>query len=189
MPKNSPGATITPHFREFLPSWVARQPWYRGGGVPSFAMIGAYRLEDPDGEVGMEAHLISDGDAVYQLPMTYRGAPLPDVPDGALIATAEHSVLGARWIYDAEADPVWHQEILRLVRDGEAVEGHVAAVRGQPLDPGTLDAGGLVIDLRRVLAPGEPAVGPGIAGLMMGSWSPGGAGTESVTGCLALIHS
>jgi hypothetical protein len=98
-------------------------------------------------------------------------------------------VLGDRWIYDAEADPVWRQVILRLVRDGGAVEGHVAAVRGQPLDPGTLDADGLVIDLRRVLAPGEPAVGPGIAGLMMGSWSPGGAGTESVTGCLALIRS
>ena len=189
MAKTNPGATITPHFREFLPPWVARQPWYRGGGVPSFAMVGAYRLEDPDGEVGIEAHLVSDGDAVYQLPMTYRGAPLPDLPDGALIATAEHSVLGARWIYDAEADPVWRQEILRLVRDGGAVEGHLAAVRGQPLYLGKLDADSLVIDVQRVLTPGKPAADPGIAGLMMGSWSPGGAGTESVTGCLTAIRS
>jgi hypothetical protein len=65
----------------------------------------------------------------------------------------------------------------------------MAAVRGQPLDPGTLDADGLVIDVRRVLTPGEPAASPGIAGRMMGSWSPGGAGTESVTGCFALIRS
>ena len=35
--------------------------------------------------------------------MTYRGSA---VAEGALIATAEHSVLGTRWIYDATTDPV-----------------------------------------------------------------------------------
>jgi hypothetical protein len=108
-------ATLTPGFREFLPPWVARQPWYAGTGVPALRPVGAFRLEDPDGEVGMETHLFTDGSAVYQVPMTYRGAPLAE---GALIATAEHSELGQRWIYDAESDPVWRAELLRLVRDG-----------------------------------------------------------------------
>jgi maltokinase-like protein len=215
--KINAGATITPHFRDFLPPWVARQPWYRGSRVPSLALVGAYRLEDPDGEVGMEAHLLSDGDAVYQLPMTYRGAPLADAPDAALIATAEHSELGARWIYDAPADPVWRQAIVRLARDGATVEGHLASVRGQSLDAGALaadavGADGLVIDVRRVLVPGAPSADATAAGLVLGTWrpaapgghvpggpggpgpggpggpGPGGPGAE-VSGCLAVIRS
>src|SRR5579859_808207 len=47
--------------------------------------------------------------------MTYRGAALAN---GALIATAEHSVLGTRWIYDATAGPVGEAERLRLVQAG-----------------------------------------------------------------------
>ena len=34
----------------------------------------------------------------------------------SLIATAEHSVLGTRWIYDGVVDPAWVCEVLRLVR-------------------------------------------------------------------------
>src|SRR5918993_1981072 len=91
-----PGATLTPHFRDFLPGWVGRQPWYEGPAPPvRLTLVGAYRLADRDGEVGLETHLIGDGTAVYQVPMSYRGAPLPGA---ALIATATHSVLGDRWI-------------------------------------------------------------------------------------------
>jgi hypothetical protein len=32
MPVVYPGATLTPHFRDFLPEWVSRQTWFRGGG-------------------------------------------------------------------------------------------------------------------------------------------------------------
>jgi hypothetical protein len=111
-----PGATLTPHFRDFLPGWVGRQPWYEGPAPPvRLALVGAYRLADRDGEVGLETHLVGDGTAVYQVPMSYRGAPPPGT---ALIATATHSVLGDRWIYDATTDPVWTRELLALVAAG-----------------------------------------------------------------------
>ncbi|MEV6611453.1 hypothetical protein [Kutzneria sp. NPDC051319] len=121
------GATLTPSFREFLPPWLARQPWHRGDGVPELRPVGFFRFEDPAGEVGIEIHVIEAGGVVYQVPMTYRGAPLDG---GALIVTAEHSVLGPRWIYQAETDPVWRRELLRLVREN----GTAAASRGSAFE-------------------------------------------------------
>lgn len=207
MAKAHPGPTITPAFRVFLPPWVARQPWYRGSGAPSLALVGSFRMEDPAGQVGMETQLLSDGAVVYQVPMTYRGAPLPGAAPAALIVTAEHSELGTRWIYDAEADPVWRDELLRLVRDGAAADlgtrdGKVRdAVRGVPLDEARLGAGELAIEVRRVLAPGEaagetpaggagetPAGGTGVAGLVSGTWRPGAPGAPPVSGCLAVVR-
>jgi hypothetical protein len=70
-----PGTTLIPHFSEFLPAWLARQPWYAGCSTPFPTPVGYFRFEDPVGEVGIETHLVSDGRAVYQIPMTYRGAP------------------------------------------------------------------------------------------------------------------
>jgi Maltokinase N-terminal cap domain len=67
---------------------VARQPWFRGRGVPSLTPIGYFRLEDPSGEVGIETHLVTDGLALYQVPMTYRGAPMKDGgPAGQVMGT------------------------------------------------------------------------------------------------------
>ncbi|MBO0803354.1 MAG: hypothetical protein J2P25_09830 [Nocardiopsaceae bacterium] len=156
-------------------------------------MVGALRLEDPDGAVGIETHLVSDGAAVYQVPMTYRGAPLPGAGPADLIVTAEHSVLGTRWIYDAEADPVWRREILRLVRDGGVMEQVapdgtvVCAARGRPLGDAGVANGGLAIELRRVLVPGEPADEVATAaGIVTGTWRPFGRDREPVTGCLAI---
>ncbi|MGH3167179.1 MAG: maltokinase N-terminal cap-like domain-containing protein [Trebonia sp.] len=197
-------ATLAPSFRDFLPAWVAVQPWYRGSGLPSLALAGTYRLEDPAGEVGIETHLVRDGTTTYQVPMTYRGAPLAAAGDHAgtgtptLIVVAEHSELGTRWIYDAEGDPVWRGAITRLVRDGRTVESRaddgdvIIAVTGHPLNTAGL-AGSPAIELRRVLAPGEPAGGPpaGAAGLVMGTWRAGcfrAPGTETVTGCLAVLR-
>src|ERR1039457_3863912 len=113
--------------RSLVPTFVTscRRGWRasrgtRGDGIPSLTPVGYFRFEDPDGEVGVETHLVSDGLALYQVPMTYRGTPVNDVPAAgtALITTAEHSVLGTRWIYDGQADPVWHSAMLRLVQDG-----------------------------------------------------------------------
>ncbi|SDM58945.1 hypothetical protein SAMN04489726_2394 [Allokutzneria albata] len=102
MAKVHVGTTLTPHFREFLPRWVARQRWYRGTGVPELSPVGFFRFEDPAGEVGIETHLVTDGAELYQIPMTYRGEPLAGAAPEALIVTAEHSVLGTRWIYDGK---------------------------------------------------------------------------------------
>lgn len=202
-------ATLTPSFHDFLPVWVAAQSWYLGSGRPSLALVGTYRLEDPAGEAGIETHLVRDGTTTYQVPMTFRGAPFAAAGDRAgpvtpaLIAVAGHSELGTRWIYDAEGDPVWRGEITRLVRDGRTVESRtgdgdvVTAVTGYPLNAAEL-AGSPAIELRRVLAPGEPPSEPpaDAAGLVMGTWradgfrSPGFPlpGAETVTGCLAVLR-
>jgi hypothetical protein len=192
-----PGATLTPHFREFLPHWVARQPWYRGSGIPSLVPVGYFRFEDPSGEVGIETHLLTDGLVVYQVPLTYRDAPMKDggpAAAAALVATAEHSVLGTRWIYDGEADPVWRSELLRLVRAGGVSEPGSkrgvapAEARGHLLTPGTLTVDSVIIELQRVLAPGHSAGDPDAAGQVTGTWHPGGPGTPPVTGCLAVVR-
>ena len=175
-----------------MPQWLARQHWYLGVGVPVLRPVGAFRLEDPDGEVGIETHLMTDGDEIYQVPMTYRGAALAKA---ALIATAEHSVLGIRWIYDATTDPVWEAELLRLVQAGGTGEPsgrggtQEVEVHGQLLAPGTvLAVDTATIQLIRVLRPGASPRGQGIAGVVMGSWHPGGQ-AEAVTGCLAVVRS
>jgi hypothetical protein len=192
-----PGATLTPHFRDFLPQWVGRQPWFRGSGVPSLTPIGYFRFEDPSGEVGIETHLVTDGLVVYQVPMTYRGAPIKDggpAAAAALMATAEHSVLGTRWIYDGEADPVWRSELLRLVRAGGVSEPGSkrgvapAEARGHLLTAGKLTADSVIIELQRVLAPGHSAGDLDAAGRVMGTWYPGGPGAPAVTGCLAVVR-
>ena len=175
MANETSGPTITPSFREFLPVWVARQEWFGGTGVPGLTMVGAFRLEDPAGEVGMETHLLADGETVYQVPMTYRGAPLPGAAATALITEAEHSVLGTRWIYDAECDPVWRREMVRLVKDRGTLsmrgpDGVVpGAVTTRALRPERLAVGGdLSLSVYRVLTAGQPAELPGerVAGVV-----------------------
>lgn len=104
----APGATLTPSFRDFLPAWLARQPWYAGPSSPSVRPVGFLRFEDPAGEVGIETHLVTDSAAIYQVPMTYRGEPMPDGVPGApaaLIAISEHSLLGTRWITTPSRTP------------------------------------------------------------------------------------
>ena len=110
-------------------------------------MLGAYRFDDPEGEVGVEVFLIQRGDLLLHLPLTYRGAPLPDHGDH-LVGTLEHSVLGTRWVYDGTADEValacfrralrGEQEQAELeVREGDRVLGHreqqvVVSLEGGP---------------------------------------------------------
>jgi Maltokinase N-terminal cap domain len=187
-----PGATLTPGFREFLPQWVSERPWYRGG-PPALRPAGFFRFEDPDGEVGMETHLLTDGAVVYQVPLTYRGAPLPGAAaQRALVTTAEHSVLGARWIYDAEADLVWIGQLLRLVQAGGVCDPDPnrgqARARGVPLGSGELSAATVTIELNRVQPAPEPAREPGVIGLVTGSWYPDGPDGAEASGCLAVIR-
>lgn len=194
-----PGATLSPGFRQFLPGWVARQPWYAGDAKPALRPVGFVRFEDPDGEVGIETHVLTDGNAVYQVPMTYRGAPLPGAAEAAVISVSEHSVLGTRWIYDATADPVWRAALLRLIRTGGCSEPAMnqgaigpATARGQLLAPAGFDDELAVIDLRRVLTGHDPddlaqSLGADAAGVVHGTWrtSPEAA---PVTGILAVVR-
>jgi hypothetical protein len=109
------GTTMVPTKLELLTDWLPRQPWYEGGGRPSLTKAGGFRLDDPAGEVGIEFAFVSDGGGTtYSVPMTYRGAPLPDAEQG-LIGTSEHGVLGTRWIYDAAYDPVAVAQLLEFL--------------------------------------------------------------------------
>ncbi|MEV5897624.1 maltokinase N-terminal cap-like domain-containing protein [Nonomuraea fuscirosea] len=125
--------TLTPTKLELLTTWLPTRPWYRGGPAgPELAKGGGFRLDDPEGAVGIEFMVVNDisgGRATaYLVPLTYRGAPL-DEAGHALIGTAEHGVLGRRWIYDGCHDPVLIAELTALI------EGRV-----QPQDQNTTDA-------------------------------------------------
>lgn len=88
-------ATLTPSKAELLSGWLSGE----------VEILGAFRFDDPAGEVGVEAFLVrvDDDPQVRHVPLTYRGAP----HDGATpVGTMEHSVLGTRWVYDGTTDPV-----------------------------------------------------------------------------------
>jgi maltokinase-like protein len=111
--------TMSPGKLELLAAWLPAQPWYRPTGrAPELARAGGFRLDDPQGEVGIEFMVVTDGPvsgaAAYQVPMTYRAHALPGA-DGSLIGTAEHGVLGPRWIYDGPRDPVLAGQLAALI--------------------------------------------------------------------------
>ena len=96
-------ATITPTKAELIAAWAPTQSWGPRPDVP-IEVIGSYRFDDPDGRVGMETHLVTAGDTLLQIPLTYRDEPLSGAED-ALIVEMQHSVLGTRWVYDGLRDP------------------------------------------------------------------------------------
>src|SRR5215469_3182945 len=129
-------ATLSPTKLELLASWLPAQPWYLGQGrEPELARAGGFRLDDPGGEVGIEFMVVTDGSGAqvvtYLVPMTYRASALGNA-DGALIGTAEHGVLGRRWIYDGVHDPVLVAQLVALIQ-GDA-EPQAQSVSGTP-DP------------------------------------------------------
>lgn len=110
--------TMTPGKLELLASWLPAQPWYIGTArEPALAKAGGFRLDDPDGEVGIEFMVVRDesGDrpVSYHVPLSYRGAPLDGAGQG-LVGTSEHGVLGRRWLYDGTHDPVLVAQLLAL---------------------------------------------------------------------------
>lgn len=112
--------TLTPTKLELLAGWLPAQPWYLNPGrAPALAKAGGFRLDDPDGEVGIEFMVATDGSGdqavSYLTPMTYRASAL-DGAGNALIGTTEHGVLGRRWVYDGLADPVLVGQLAALVR-------------------------------------------------------------------------
>lgn len=111
-------ADLRPSKLDLLTAWLPDRSWYQGTADIALTRVGASRFDDPDGEVGIETVLVRFGDGpVYQVPLTYRGAPLPDA-DRWLVGTMDHSVLGKRWVYDGCADPVYVAALGRALLAG-----------------------------------------------------------------------
>jgi hypothetical protein len=120
-------ATVSPTKLDLLTAWLPAQPWYLGAAsAPELARVGGFRLDDPQGEVGIEFMVVTDrsGDqaTTYQVPLTYRAAPLAGADDGlagaddGLVGTTEHGALGRRWVYDGTRDPVLVAELVALIQ-------------------------------------------------------------------------
>ena len=103
-------ATVTPKKAELIAAWAPAQPWGPPNDAP-VEVIGSYRFDDPDGRVGMETHLVTAGDTLFQVPLTYRDEPLAGAED-AFITEMEHSVLGTRWVYDGLGDPLDRKSVV-----------------------------------------------------------------------------
>lgn len=55
------GTTMNPGKLELLASWLPVQPWYLGTGrALELAKVGGFRLDDPQGEVGIEFMIVTD---------------------------------------------------------------------------------------------------------------------------------
>ncbi|WP_334170413.1 1,4-alpha-glucan branching protein GlgB [Sinomonas sp.] len=113
---------LTPPLAELLERWLPSQRWYPAKGRQAeFARTGSVRLEDPEGKVDIEIHLVRVKagrlEVVLNVPVTYRDVPLPDAGH-ALIGRSEHSAFGPRWIYDGVHDPAFVRALLALISSG-----------------------------------------------------------------------
>ncbi|WP_435270376.1 maltokinase N-terminal cap-like domain-containing protein [Streptomyces sp. 1222.5] len=194
--------TVKPTKAELLTDWLPTRPWYRGGpAAPVLERSGGFRLDDPEGEVGIEFMVVTDTSGpertAYLVPLTYRGAPLEGA-EHALVGTMEHGVLGKRWAYDGCHDPVLVTELLSLLAGGaqamaqsitdtpdhevtRSCTGAPLAPAGfapEPVDDGEgtrLPApGGSTLHVHRVLLPvaeNPPAPPQGALGHVASGWS------------------
>lgn len=129
------GASLTPSKLALLEGWMGHQRWYAAkGSDPRTRRVRSFRFDDPEGEVGIETLVVADESGpvpvVYQVPLTYRGAPVAGL-EHALVGTMEHSVLGTRWVYDACHDPAYATQLLA------AILGEVTAASST--ESGTVD--------------------------------------------------
>ncbi|MET9857078.1 1,4-alpha-glucan branching protein [Streptomyces sp. NPDC006450] len=169
--------TMKPGKTELLTAWLPTRPWYASTGrAPELDRSGGFRLDDPEGEVGIEFMVLTDRsggrETSYLVPLTYRGAPLEGA-GAALVGTSEHGVLGTRWIYDGAHDPVLVGQLLALIQgravaqdqcDSDVPDASVTALFSGPELPATLSREGLEIsDTARgteILVAGARALGP-----------------------------
>lgn len=98
-------AQLEPGKDEVLRELLAARTWGSSEASAGISILGAYRFDDPEGEVGVECHLVRTGEEVFHLPLTYRGSPLEGGED-SFITTMRHSVLGERFVYDGLGDEV-----------------------------------------------------------------------------------
>jgi Maltokinase N-terminal cap domain len=123
-------AELHPTKLELLAGWLPGRHWWRERSS-DVVLVGSYRFDDPAGAVGIETMMVVAGDGpIYQVPLSYRDAPL-DGGDGWLIGTAEHSVLGRRWVYDACRDDVYAAVLTSVIFAGAGQAEELFEVDGQ----------------------------------------------------------
>jgi len=122
-------AQLQPTKLELLRGWLPRQPWFMGDAA-ALDKVGAFRFDDPEGEVGVETILVAADGAVFQVPLSYRGSPLPGA-EASLIGTMRHSVLGERGVYDAVGDPCYLNALVAAILTGKPQAQHFLAVDGR----------------------------------------------------------
>lgn len=156
-------ATLRPTKLELIAAWLPGRPWF-AGPAGDLERLAAYRFDDPAGEVGIETILVGTARGTFQVPLTYRGAPLAGGED-LLVGTTEHSVLGRRWVYDAVGDPVYAAALTAavLADAGQATEFLEAGDRLEPRDPsmtiaGTTAGGAAAPTAVRRVVDGDPTV-------------------------------
>lgn len=93
-------AELSPTKTEILRTFLDQRSWGEPGELH---VLGAYRFDDPEGEVGIECHLVQVGETVFHLPLAYRAAPVEGAEEN-LIGIMDHSVLGQRFVYDGLTD-------------------------------------------------------------------------------------
>ncbi|WP_406349198.1 1,4-alpha-glucan branching protein [Streptomyces sp. NBC_01597] len=189
--------TLKPTKLELLSTWLPTRPWYQGGaGAPELTKAGGFRLDDPEGEVGIEFMVATDtsgaAPAAYLVPLTYRAAPL-DGAEHALVGTMEHGVLGKRWAYDGCHDPVLLAQLLALIEgraqaqaqsltdtpdhevthsytgDSPTLESPLSAATDTADATELRTADGKLLRLHRVLDP-APLPPEGVLGHVAGAW-------------------
>lgn len=194
-------ADLRPSKLELVGGWVPTRPWGGAAAGTELEQVAAYRFDDPAGEVGVETFVVRAGDLLLHVPLTYRGAPVPE-QEAYLVGTTEHSVLGRRWFYDACADPVYVAALAGAVLTGspqaeEFVVGDDGRQRREPTarvvgsgsaadaagpvgaltvtdsgDATTVRTGDLELVVRRVLDPAATATGATLTGTWAGQDQP-----------------
>ncbi len=142
---------------ELLSAWAPLQPWCGTlVDLRTLEVVGAYRFDDPGGEVGIETQLLRSADGqVLQVPVTYRGAPMAGA-EASLIGTTQHSVLGQRWVYDACGDPAYAQALASaILTGGTQADLDVVTDQGYERRPATTRVAG-----SGAPGPAVPPVGP-----------------------------
>ncbi len=111
-------ATLNPSKLELLSRYLRKVSSIEPLIGDELAPVGAYRFDDPDGEVGIETHILTSSSGItLQVPLTYRSQPLAEA-EPWLVGTMEHSVLGKRWVYNGCGDSVYLGELFRVIMTG-----------------------------------------------------------------------
>ncbi|WP_028708417.1 CG0192-related protein [Propionicicella superfundia] len=180
-------ATLTPSKQELLSAWVPKQPWFDGDPA-DIRLIARYRFVDPDGEVGIETHVIGSAGVSYHVPTTWRAEPLEGAEE-FLIGELEHSVLGHRYCYDAPGDPVYAAELFRVIHEGDTEADLSRGEKNMTVAGSGIvrvsNAAGEAVRLIRILD-GEHVPAPPVLGTLTGAWSDGDVSHTDVV--LAVIR-